>query len=83
MFNLIVGITTLAKFGTVLDFQEHTTHIDHTVVATRPYTNIAQKSNMCVKAFQTNTIYGPPSTGMFTRNHPEPISTRNATLQCK
>ena len=79
MFDLILGIETLAKFGTILDFQNSTIQIDHAVVAIRPYKIFARKSNMHVKAFQTDNMYVPPSTGTFTRNHPEPTSTREAT----
>ena len=79
MFNLILGIETLAKFGTILDFQNSTIQIDHAVVAMRPYTNLANESNMWVKTFNTDDMYVPPSTGTFTRNHPEPISTKEAT----
>ena len=79
MFDLILGIETLAKFGTILDFQERTIQIDHAIVAMRPYTSIARKSNMRVKAFQTDDTYRPLSTGTFARNHPEPISTWDAT----
>ena len=45
----------------------------------RPYTSIARNPKMCVEAFQTDTIYAPPSTGKFVRNYPEPISIRDAT----
>ena len=79
MFNLILGIETLAKFGMILDFQNSTIHIDNAVVAMRPYTSFDKKSNIRVKAFQTNDMYVPPNTGTFARNHPEPISTREAT----
>ena len=72
-------IETLAKFGTVLNFQEHTIHIDHVVVAMRPYESLASKQNMRVKTFQTEDIHVPPSTGIFARDHVEPISTRDAT----
>ena len=34
---------------------------------------------MCVKAFQTDNMYVLPSTGTLTRNHTEPISTRDGT----
>ena len=57
MFNLILDIKTLAKFGTVLNFQECTIKIDHTVIAMRPHTSLAQESNMCVKAFQMEDKY--------------------------
>ena len=73
MFDLILGIETLAKFGTVLDFQEHTVQIDHAVVPMRPYTSLAQKYNMRVKAFQTEHTYVPSTTGTFARDDPEPI----------
>jgi hypothetical protein len=75
MFNLILGIETLAKFSTVLDFQEHTIHIGHVVVATRPYTHLAQKTNMRIEVFQTGSMYVPPSSSTFARDHLEPIST--------
>ena len=45
----------------------------------RPYTSLAQKSNMRVEAFQTEDVYVPPSTGTFARDHLEPSSTRDAT----
>ena len=81
MFDLlIVGIETLAKGGTVLGFQEHTIQINHEVIAMRPYTSLAQKYHMRVKAFKTNDMYVPPSTGMFARdNLDKPSSTQNAT----
>ena len=34
---------------------------------------------MCVEAFQQDDMYVPPITGTFARNHPEPISTKEAT----
>ena len=34
---------------------------------------------MCVEAFQAEDMYEPPSTGVFARNHPEPISTWDTT----
>ena len=79
MFDLILGIETLANFGTILDFQNNTIQIDHAVVVMRPYKSLAQKSNMRVKAFQTDNMYVTPCAGTFARNHPEPISTREAT----
>ena len=45
----------------------------------RPYKSFDKKYNMRVEAFQTNDMYVPPNTGTFARNHPEPISTREAT----
>ena len=79
MFNMILGIETLAKFGTILDLQNGTIQIDHAVVAMKPYKSFARKSNMRVEAFQTDNMYVPPSMGTFARNHLEPISTREAT----
>ena len=79
MFDLILGIKTLVNVGTILDFQNSTMQIDHAVVVMRPYNSFGQKYNMRVKAFQIYNMYVPPSTGTFTRNHPEPISTRKAT----
>ena len=79
MFDLIVGIKTIAKLSTVLNFQERTVQIDHVVVAVRPYTSLAQKSNICVEAFQTGNMYVPSSTGTFARNHSEVIIIRDAT----
>ena len=76
---MILGIETLAKFGTILDFQNITIQIDHVVIAMRPYKSVARKSNMRVKASQTDDTYVLPSTGTFARIHPEPISPRDAT----
>ena len=45
----------------------------------RPYTSLAQKSNVCVEAFKTEDIYVPPSRGTNAGDHLEPISTRDAT----
>ena len=39
--------------------------------------HVSKKTNS--KAFQTDNVYVPPSTVTFTRNHPEPTSTREAT----
>ena len=41
MFVLILRIETLAKFGSILDFQEGTIQIAHRVVAMRPYKRFA------------------------------------------
>ena len=57
MLHLILGIKTLAKVGIVLDFQEFTIHIDHTIIVMRPYTSLVRKANMRVEAFQTEYIY--------------------------
>ena len=45
----------------------------------RPYTSLAQESNMRVKAFQTEDVYVLPNRGTFTRSHLEPISTWEVT----
>ena len=42
MFDLVLCIETLAKFGTVLDFPEHEIQIDHMIdIAMRPYKSLA------------------------------------------
>ena len=80
MFYLILGIEALAKFGTILDFQENTIQINHTTIAMRPYKSLAQKSNLSGKAFQiTPNMYVPNSPSTFARDHLEPIGTREAT----
>ena len=81
MFDLILGIETLANFGTILDFQDKTIHIDHANIAIRPLHSLGVKSNMHIKAFQTDDVYVPPGTctgaaTSFTRDHLEPMSTR-------
>ena len=76
IFNLILGIEILANVCVVLDFQEQTIQIHHTVITMRPYKRLARKGNICVEPFQTDNTYVPNSTGTFTRDHIEPISTQ-------
>ena len=80
-FDLILDIETLAKSGMILDFQDKTIHIDHANIAIRPLHSLGVKSNMHIKAFQTDDVYVPPGTctgaaTSFTRDHLEPMSTR-------
>ena len=83
MFDLILSIDTLAKFGRILDFQDKMIQIDHAKIAVRPLSSLGVKFNMCIKALQTDNMCVPPgtctSTTRFARDHLEPISTREAT----
>ena len=63
MFNLILGIDTLATFGTVLDFKNQTVKIDQAVNSMRPLTDIRSKNNL----------------SQFVAAGTEPISTKSAT----
>ena len=78
MSKLISGIETLATFSAVLDSQEHTIHIDFAVIAMRPYTSLAQKTNMRGEAFQTDDMDVPTSTNMFAGDNLEHNSTLEA-----
>ena len=55
--DLIPGIATLAKFGTIWDFQDKTIQIDHAKISMRPLSSLGVKSKMCVEAFQTDNMY--------------------------
>jgi hypothetical protein len=80
MFDLILGIETLAKFGTILDFQECTIQIDHAVVPMIPYKHLHKKKfTMLHGAFRTHVMEVPQTPNTFARDHLEPISTREAT----
>jgi hypothetical protein len=85
MFNLILGIDKVARFGTILDFEDKTIYIDHATISTRPLSNFGLKSNMCIEAFKTDKMYVPSGTNIgttsFTRDHLKPINTREATTR--
>ena len=66
MFGLLFGIETLAKFATVLGFQEYTLQIDHVVIVMRPYQSLARKTNMRVEAFQKDNPCVPNSAVTYT-----------------
>ena len=63
LFNLILDIDTLAKFGTVLDFKNETVEIDSAVNSMRPLIEIRSKINL----------------SQFVAAGTEPISTKSAT----
>ena len=63
MFELILGIDTLCKFGCILDFSAKTVEIDGTSIAMRPLKDLRHKLNL----------------SNFSREYLELISTREAT----
>ena len=46
MFNLILGIDTLAKFGTVLNFKDKTVEINQAKISMRPLKDMRYKINL-------------------------------------
>ena len=80
MFMLILGIETLAKFGTFLDFQEKSIQIDHTKIAMRPYKSLAKNLIWVIRHPKwTIHTYVPDGKGTFSIDHLEPISTWEST----
>ena len=74
MFNLMLGIKSLAKFGTGMDFQDKSIQIDHAKIAIRPYSTIGRKSNQSNDVFQADDMYVSPGTSTFVRDHLKAIS---------
>ena len=79
MIDLILGIGSLAKSWTVLDFQDKTIQIDNAKIAIGPFSSLSRKYNLSKKAFQTHDTYVPNGPSTFTRNHLEPINMQETT----